>query len=114
MTNRTYTKNPSFDDMIPNQNETATVFTDRSSTIRPSEEEDDDPSDFEISRKQKQNAYFPKYDSSARTTSRTEENENASDQQSTRMKNQDTDDDLFTAQEGKTPETMGSVRYKKR
>ncbi|CAF3173901.1 unnamed protein product [Rotaria sp. Silwood2] len=115
-TARTYTKVTNNDNMIDNKNNRTVMLTDQSSTIQASDEEDDDVSDFDYSRKQKQNKRFHKNNSSVRTTSETEETENdeTSEQQSIRMKNRDTDDDLFTVREERTLESLEGARYKKR
>ncbi len=91
---------------------TSKLTNQTSSAIRPSEEDNEDLSDYESNRKQKKRLY----DSSVRTTSATEDSENdeTSDQQSTRMKNHETDDDLFTVREEKTLESLEGARYKKR
>jgi hypothetical protein len=111
-TNKTYTKSLGNNGLISHRS-TTTAQSDRSSAIRPSEEEDEDVSDFEISAKQKKTRRYPKYDSSAQATTTTEESE-TDDQQSTRMRYRDTDDDLFTVREEKTLESMEGARYKKR
>ena len=102
--------------MISHRSGRTTTYTDQSSTLRPSDEEDEDVSDFESSRKQKKKFHFSRYDSSARTTSGVEESETdeASEQRSYRTKNRDTDDDLFTVREEKTMESLEGARYKKR
>lgn len=103
--------------MLSNRSGRTTIYTGQSSTpLRPSEEEDDDVSDFETSRKQKKKIHFSRYDSSTRTTSGTEESETdeTSEQRSIRTKNLDTDDDLFTVREEKTQESLEGARYKKR
>ena len=102
--------------MLSNRSGRTTLYTDQSSTLRPSEEEDEDVSDYETSRKQKKKIHFSRYDSSARTTSGTEESETdaTSEQRSIRTKNRDTDDDLFTVREEKTQESLEGARYKKR
>ncbi|CAF1054651.1 unnamed protein product [Rotaria sordida] len=117
-TTRTFTKYPNNEKLIDNQKNHTSTFTDQSSTNRTSDYEDDDEdvSDFELSRKQKQKKRFHKHNSSVRTTSGTEEsgNDETSEQQSIRMKNRDTDDDLFTVREEKTLESLEGARHKKR
>ncbi|CAF1294841.1 unnamed protein product [Rotaria sp. Silwood1] len=112
-TARTYTKHTNNNENINNH---TSMFTDQSSTNQPSDDEDEDISDFNLSRKQKQKKRFHKNNSSVRTTTETEESENdeTSEQQSIRMKNRDTDDDLFTVREEKTLESLEGARYKKR
>jgi hypothetical protein len=102
--------------MISNRSGRTTISTDHSSALRPSEEEDEDVSDFEFGRKQKKKLHMTRYDSSARTTTATEESETdaTSEQRSFRTKNRDTDDDLFTVREEKTLESFEGAHYKKR
>lgn len=65
----------------------------------------------------KKNVRYAKFDSSGRTTSGPEESDNEIDnhsQKNMRLKNRDTNEDLFTVREEKTLESFDGVRYKKR
>jgi hypothetical protein len=102
----------------PNQTSRTTVRTSRSNHT--SEDEDGTKSESDVNRRHKQsikkkNVRYAKYDSYGRTTDGTEgsENDNHS-QRSTRVRNRDTNDDLFTVREEKTLESIEGVRYKKR
>lgn len=86
-------------------------LTDPSSSSAASSE-DEVTSDVESHRKEKKRIY----ESSVRTATVTEtsDNDETTDRHSTRTKNRDSDDDLFTVREEKTLESFEGARGKKR
>lgn len=112
-TGRTFIKKPiNNEPTTDNQSNRTQFLTDQSSTVQASDEDEGDSSDFEYSRKQKRNQRLRKPESSTRTTSGAEETEN--DETSDRIKNRETDDELFTVIEEKTLESLDETRHKKR
>jgi hypothetical protein len=115
-THKTHTKQTGVNRMMPNQNSRTTVRTSRTS-----EDEDGNLSDYDPNRKSKQqlrkkNVRYAKYDSYGRSTNGPDESGNESDnsQRNMRLRNRNTDDDLFTVREEKTLESSEGARYKKR